>query len=97
METECAIAEVIDSNEGEDVGGATVEEINMDVVTLSTDNILEEEMINPTQCKVGMNYGYFVVTSQTCRDSAVSLSSDSCFTSRFVKKTSCPATSSRYT
>lgn len=52
METECAIAEVIASNEDEDVGGATVEEINMDVVTLSTDNILEEEMINPTQCKV---------------------------------------------
>lgn len=69
METECAIAEVIASNEDEDVGGATVEEINMDVVTLSTDNILEEEMINPTtQCKVGMNYGYFVVTSQTCKE-----------------------------
>lgn len=68
METECAIAEVIASNEDEDVGGATVEEINMDVVTLSTDNILEEEMINPTQCKVGTNYGYFVVISQTCRE-----------------------------
>lgn len=68
METECAIAEVIASNEDEDVGGATVEEINMDVVTLSTDNILEEEMINPTQCKVGMGYGYFVFASQTCRE-----------------------------
>ncbi|XP_048763104.2 transcription factor E4F1-like [Ostrea edulis] len=51
METECAIAEVIASNENGEAA-ATVEEINMDVVTLSTDNILEGEIINPTQCKV---------------------------------------------
>ncbi|XP_061191303.1 transcription factor E4F1-like [Saccostrea echinata] len=51
METECAVAEVIASNENGEVG-VTVEEISMDGVTISTDNILEEEIINPTQCKV---------------------------------------------
>lgn len=61
MEIECVIVEVIVFNEDEDVGGVIVEEINMDVVILLIDNILEEEMINFIQCKVGMNYGYFVV------------------------------------
>ena len=56
METECAIAEVIASNEEGEVGGAEVEEINMDVVSLTTDNILGEEIINPTQCKVGISH-----------------------------------------
>jgi hypothetical protein len=50
METECAIAEVIASENGE--AAATVEEINMDVVSLTTANILEGEIMNPTQCKV---------------------------------------------
>lgn len=60
METECAIAEVIASNEEGEVGGAEVEEINMDVVSLTTDNILGEEIINPTQCKVGIGHSVHV-------------------------------------
>lgn len=94
METECAIAEVIASNEEGEVGGAEVEEINMDVVSLTTDNILGEEIINPTQCKVGIGHSVHVQLvvygfhgSYYCFFLCL----------RSVKKTSCPVTFSRFT